>query len=783
MAIYPQQINDWLMSQFPSDQMVRPEDVKFQGVEVNASGELINIPVVYGRRRITPPRVFASVKSNNSNILYAVYAVSEGPITAYDKLFINDVPVGITSTGGLLTIGSGLYGGKLTVDLKLGNASGNNSTLFDEITGVASDFTNLKTSLVGMAYVVLKMTYTPDGPFQEVPKVTLDVCGRKLRNSSSIGSEQSVYENANPADVLLDLLTNDTYGRGLNDSKIDTTSLSSLRSSFESTLQSYIGGPYIKRGQVNWIMNTGNTVLSNVNELCRQFGIIMTLANGRYRFVPEHTSSTYVMTVTNDHLIDSWSYSVPDLSRKYNSVSVTYPDIDNNFQENAQTYTVASDQSADGKILEVNINYDAVTNGYLARFAAQSLYLKSRTQRIYRFRMTSAALQLIVGDIIVWDPEDTGSSTNYLRIISMSMSDDMTFNIEAVTHKNEFYPPFTLKSKIPLQPEIKPTPPGAITPTPVDPITPGTPTPIVPPTEIVRPPENTTNKITAPNAGETYLLTDGLGTDFYHIPLDKFQNFTTSVDSINYRWNTTLPQVKDATTGSTGVDVRVLEYSSSGKYDYYYMYKPYVTARNRNLDNISLGGEGLIVLNTVAYDRIYFAYEIGNGQFGVVSKLPGTTGALQTVTFDPETQSQAIYQLGTTINFLELSDVIYSKAERSASYTYYGFPSLVFNSNTNYYTTDGLDGLRYYLSYSTYAGQRWSIPSAVWAEKQNFALNNQGSRMTVKYFVVNNSGQPTFLGKQTLNLKNTLPSVFGLGSYLTTSRNNYFKGTKSTAPF
>lgn len=772
MAIYPQQINEWLESQFPRDQKVRPEDVKFQGIEINASGELINIPVIYGRRRITPPRVFASVKSNNSNILYAVYAVSEGPITSYDKLFINDIQVGITSTGGLLPIGSGLYGGKLTVDLKLGNASGNNSSLFDEITGVASDFTSLKNSLAGMAYIVLKMTYTADGPFQEMPKVSLDICGRKLRNSSSIGAEQNVYENANPADVMLDLLTNTRYGQGLADSKIDTTSISTLRSYFNQTLQSYIGGPYIKRGQVNWIMNTGNTVLTNVNELCRQFGMYMTYVNGKYRFQYDGISPTYVMQITSSQVIGGYTYSVPDLTNKYNRVNVVFPDIDNDFQETVATYEDTTHQTDDGEVLEVNMNFDAITNFYLARFAAENLERRSRVERVFRWKMTPAALQFQVGDIVQY--------IGLIRIVNMTMNDDMTFDVEGIRYDSTVYPPFQLKSKNPIRPEIKPTPPGAIQPAPTPPITPDVPTPVLPPVEIPRPAEETARKITISSIGESYTLSDGLGSDFYLFPVQKTANFTTSVADTNYITQTA---IYSKVYHSYGQDIRVMKYEQGTSADYFYIYKSYVSNRNRDLANISLGGEGLTILKTQSYDRIFFVYEIEPGQWGVISKLPGSTGKLEINRFDPETQSTVNGQFGLSINIFTLNDVIYSQAERPSSSSYYGFPVLRFDSNSNYYTTDSIDGLRYYLSYSTYAGQRWMIPNSIWSTRQNYSITTAGARMKIKMFVVNESGESIYLGYQNLNLHANMPAQFGLTAITATSRTNYFAGTKTTAPF
>ena len=816
MAIYPQQLNDWLLAQIPPDAVASGKELDFQGASENVGGELVNIPVIYGYQRITGPRVYTSTKAGNSKILYTAVAIGEGPITKYHKLFLNDEQVLIADNGdgGGAQVTQGTYGGILNYELFYGNRTANSVTgtnsgpisdLLTEITGNAQDIRQFSASMAGIAYIVLKMNYVDqNSPYKNFPKITVEVSGRKLRNSSTAGygTEANVFQDANPADVLLDVLTNTNYGRGMADSKIDYTTISALRSSFATTVIPFVNGSATPRAKCNYILETGRTVLDNVKDLCRQFGVVVTLANGLYRFTPEYKTSTVVMTITNSHIMNGFSITIPDLSVKFNRVSVSFPNRLDSFNQSVETMEDTAAIASDGKILDVTVDYSATTDPYQARNIAQTILLKSRNQKTYNFTMTKEALRLIVGDVIIWDPEDTQISTTYLRIISMTMNPDFTFAITAVTHADSYYPQFTAGSSAQKRIEIVPTAGGiVIQPTPtVPPTVTANPAPVPvigPPPPLPVIPQR--RKVTV---GSLTALDDTLPNsfNFYPVPIEKFANANTSVADANYRLATSQSFTQNAVSFGNYTAVNS---QSSGRYsNYFYDYRPALFYRERDLGNESLGGEGLLIGNGgIVYDKIYYVYEIDlSGNFGWISFLKQPLNNLyERFTFNPQNSTDSLVNLWrsdkrTTSETIRLLDCYQGTegpngSSSASSRSLYGCPFLVYNRAIGSYLVPNGDlGLKYDLKTSTTSLPKvWMIPGIqgkdVWTSKQNKTANSAAEKMTIKYFAVNpNNGQHQFLCSYTLNLDDRIPGL--QAQTLESSRQNWRAAKGSTGlPF
>jgi hypothetical protein len=793
MAIYPQQLNDWLLAQIPKDALASGKELDFQGASENVGGELVNIPVIYGYRKITGPRVYTSTKAGNSKILYTAVAIGEGPITKIHKLFLNDEQVLISDNGdgGGAQVTQGTYGGILNYEIFFGNRtyntitgtnSGPISDLLTEITGNAQDIRQFSASMAGIAYIVLKMNYVDqNSPYKNFPKITVEVSGRKLRNASTAGygTEANVFQDANPADVLLDYLTNTNYGRGMTASKIDFTSISALRSSFATTVIPFTNGAATPRAKCNYILETGRTVLDNVKDLCRQFGVVVTLANGLYRFTPEYKTSTVVMTITNSHIINGFSITIPDLSVKFNRVSVSFPNSLDSFNQSVETIEDAAAITSDGKILDVTVDYSATTDPYQARNNAQTILLKSRNQKTYNFTMTKEALRLTVGDVVIWDPENTETSTTYLRIISMTMNPDFTFAITAVTHQDSFYPQFTAGSSAQKRIEIVPTTAGIVI----------QPTPTVPPTVTATqaplpvigppPPLPTVPQRRKVSVGSLTALADTLpnSENFYPVPIEKFANVNTTVADANYRLATSQSFTQNSV--SFGNYTAVNSISSGRISNYYYDYRPALFYRERDLGNESLGGEGLLIGNGgIVYNKIYYVYEIDlGGSFGWINFLNAPNENIyERFTFNPESSTDSLVQLWRrdkpTINeTIKLLDCYQgtqgpNESQSASSRSLYGCPFLVYNRSVGSYLVPGGDlGLKYFLKLSaTNLPRPWVIPGIqgvdVWTSKQGKTAGSAAEKMTIKYFVVNpNSGQHQWLCNYSLNLDDRIPGL------------------------
>ena len=811
MAIYPQQLNDWLLAQIPKDAVASGKELDFQGASENVGGQLVNIPVIYGYRKITGPRVYTSTKAGNSKILYTAVAIGEGPITKVHKLYINDEQVLIADNGdgGGAQVTQGTYGGILDYEIFLGNRtyntitgtnSGSISDLLTEITGNAQDIRQFSASMAGIAYIVLKMNYVDqNSPYKNFPKITVEVSGRKLRNSSTAGygTEANVFQDANPADVLLDYLTNTNYGRGMADSKIDYTSISALRSSFATTVIPFTNGAMTPRAKCNYILETGRSVLDNVKDLCRQFGVVVTLANGLYRFTPEYKTSTVVMTINSSHIMNGFSITIPDLSVKFNRVSVSFPNRLDSFNQSVETMQDTDAIASDGKILDVTVDYSATTDPYQARNIAQTILLKSRNQKTYNFTMTKEALRLIVGDVIIWDPDNTEISTTYLRIISMTINPDFTFAMTAVTHADSYYPQFTAGSSAQKRIEIVPTAGGTVIQTtpavaPVVTATQASLPVIGPPPPLPVVPQR--RKVTL--AGVT-ALADTLpnSENFYPVPIEKFANVKTSVADANYRLSNSSTFTQNVV--NFGNYTAVNSQTGARYSNYFYDYRPALFYRERDLDNESLGGEGLLIGNGgIVYNKIYYVYEIDlSGSFGWINFLKSPLQNIyERFTFDPQNSTDSLVSFfrtdkPTSSETIRLLDCYQGTegpngSQSASSRSLYGCPFLVYNKSVGSYLVPNGDlGLKYFLKISdTRLPKNWVIPGLqgkdVWTSKQGKTAGSAAEKMTIKYFVVNpNSGQHQFLCSYTLNLDDRIP---GLQTATTLSSQQNWKAAKGS---
>ena len=739
--------NDWLNPQ-KNEQVITDKTYStVTGVELNLSGELVNIPVVYGYRRVVPPRVFNQVKPSDNKILYCVYALSEGYTARPDRIFVNDeqieLPASISSFN-VYTITKGTYANLIQVEFSIGvTNSVAMPTLIREITGSQTSYASFIDSMEGITYLVLKFTNPSTGsPFTELPKVTVDMFGRNIRNAASHPTHaagENQLGGTNPADVLLDLMTNTRYGAGIPDSRIDATSLATLKSSFDTTLVLLRNGVAQKRATCNYILNTGRSVIENIRELGRQFNIIITYANGKFRFTPEYQASSSA-TITETDLIGSIVEQKPDFSVKYNKVKVTYQDPVLGYSNNIVSYTDATALALDGKLLEVDLSYDAVTDPYVASAIAQSVLAKSRSQSVFTFTLRKIAHQFTVGDVITisqaakYHPttEDllVAAKSTVVRIIAMNMNADYTFSIQAVTHSNAFYTPVP-SAAIEYASVVQPANGGSIiAAVPTAPVVPAStnPTP-PPPTPIVVAPAaaatlflDTATVGTNTNEPPTLLGTAAQATNFYRGIMEHDVRTYLGVSGRYQAFSA--HSARDTPDNNYGFK-NLVEFNGTTK-TFLLTFRPYLTYRYRDTTKSADLSERKYRGN----NKIYYSYPVafeGNAyKYGWINqRISGEPRSLYTVIFDPETiAGQDIeirgFPTAPTPKRIDPGQVIEARA-----YNYHA-PYLEYYAafNARYYApptyTDKTlgDGLSYYLGGTAPSLLQWQISFDVFTRKQ-----------------------------------------------------------------
>lgn len=776
MAIYPQIPFEFLENiEEAGGKVTSWETVE----DLNLSGEIAYLPVVYGYRRLTGPRVFATLGVTNPYYLYVVIALGEAPCSM-NKLYFNDIQVNFlgsvktTNEFGqsvysfskyLFDPTRGMFGDLIQVEV----ADGSNgppwrpSVLIKEALGASSSTPQLlANSLANIGHIVIRFQYTASGPFKELPKITCDVTGAGAKyplSSSTLSSVKLTGYNLNPAVALFDLLTNRRYGRAFPESSIDVASYYNTFRSFNQPVP-YATGLSGKRLTLNAVIDTSVPTGENIRTICRQFGITLTYANGKWFMNSEwrisytqppygsrdplldgvvQTIQSSLATIDENSIVGSILETRPDITVRYNSVSVRWTDPDNNFSQSVVKFPDVEDASNtyliedQNKPLSTEIDLSYITNYYQARNMAQSILLKSRNQNRIRFTLVKSAHQFVVGDILTLSTAVPARNQN-IRIISMAMNPDYTWDIEAVTHDDAWYPPFTPGTKYTnpkvLQPGFTVTQ-KSVTEKPGD-LTNPLPEVFTPPQPIILPPPGTEITI----AGARNLVGGAYGDQFYvgawinnQGTYSQFQGFNEAGDNIP------LTNVTNSKNGYT--------------FDY--------TGRYTLILNLTFRYEYLGEQRFDNNDQIRMVYDISNPLEN--TRRYGIIGPAGTIYFDPErdtTMTRKTSPTGTFSETFTLDQVFTGDPSRTAQITgtlaSWGWPTLIYSKKCYFMYV----ALREKISTDTSA-----IPwEFVFRVQPTADANTTASITSVKFFTYRQDTGMKYLGAAEINIH---PSTVMLG--------------------
>ena len=498
--------NDYL-----TDLTLSEDEAKFVGIEVNPSESQTSIPVVYGFRRVEPIRLFSSVLPTNTNQLICIYALSEGYCRGIDKIYIDGNDIGVNSSQlqhrTIVDVGAGSYSGVLSVEFVDGrDGTSATSTVNPGPSTMVSRDLSVNLPYTNLSYLVCKFTYSVGGPYKQLPKVSVDLFGRYIMNDITSSGPPPTFSyswNASPVSVLLDMMTNTVYGAGISTSKIDTVSLGYLRTFF---VANYPGKyqPSAPLWQTNWIMDTSQTLLSNIKLLLETYQMVLTYINGKYFFNLEQYPIGSGLIFNSDTIIGGITVQYPNQSNKLNRCTVEYIDPAINFQTNSITWpdnaaTYAAYLSNDADVpLERRITSNMITRRTEAGDLAQMTVRRSRDQLYYTFRATKEAYNVRVGDTIQIQL-DYPSINQEVIVTKMTMLNDFTFDMECAYWASGFYN-LSFGANYPSSNYLRPLVPGTIGVQPPPQPAP-TPTPPPAPTFVIT---STSDQV---NEGQTFTIT------------------------------------------------------------------------------------------------------------------------------------------------------------------------------------------------------------------------------------------------------------------------------------
>lgn len=424
------------------------QTASFVGVNENPSGGSISIPVIYGQRRVEGIRFWTQVSATNSSVMYCAYALSEGWCQGMTQLFVDDVLVALSPTDFQhrvpITVSSSTYAGILEIEFVDGRSQ---ETYYGSVANVGPS-TMLQRDLTKnfawekLCYIVCKFTYVVNGPYDAMPKITVDLAGRKIPNFTSTNAANYTV---NPAYVIWDLMNNSVYGRGISKDLIDATSFTAAATACALNRPSLtITQPIYS---VNWICETNNSLLNNIKLILETFQLNLSFIANKWYLTAEHSpnaagASNY--TFNENNIIGDVSVQYSNISERYNRVIVEYIEPVNNYQNRTEQFppvgTTTYLDEDNGLILEKRIQTNMIANAIVANDLAQMTLKRSRNQLTYRFTTTKEAYQLQIGDYVFINTNIPNIVNQKCIVISMTMNPDSTIRMECVSYDPSWYP-------------------------------------------------------------------------------------------------------------------------------------------------------------------------------------------------------------------------------------------------------------------------------------------------------------------------------------------------------
>lgn len=437
-----------------------------RGVLLTKRGTNVDIPVIYGQRRVGGRIIYAETKGDNNQYLYVIYVIGEGEIHKISSIYVDDVklPNANPSFETVHNVGSERFKDRMSFQLFAGTEGQDESSLANE----AASWKNGLRKLPGVAYGVFRFEWkkietqeeADNNPYSGgIPNVQFDVLGKKCYRVKDHGSGQNLSASyssltknwtVNPVDHLLDYLLNPRFGCGLDITEIDAsyfkTAARKCQQQVDYDENGTQDGPFMIGASV---LNTNSRLMDNVKILVQGCRGYLPYSRGRYKIRIDDggndtdvTSATVniVYAVTEQDMMYGMNLIGEQKTQKYNQVIVKYVDPDQNYTEQEVSYSESADVTADGEDLIGEFFYQTVPNSAIAQNIARTIYKNSRTQRYIGFTATPELLEAEVGDIITITNSLFGFNAKTFKIQKMTINSDGTVGIEAREHTATIYP-------------------------------------------------------------------------------------------------------------------------------------------------------------------------------------------------------------------------------------------------------------------------------------------------------------------------------------------------------
>lgn len=443
------------------------------------------IPVVYGVQKIPGIPIFADTELNNPNIVYVVYAFSEGEIDGFLDFYIGDSPmicfdetdssartcfgrkkiVGDTMhrlAAGTSTSQPSVHGQEYKYndgngDIRIWTFHGKPDQTAAQVlvdiakrkgfylqnqNGNGPEYWDSRYKLLDTAYAVVRFTINENRT--EIPEISAEVQGKKVKVYNSDGTIKADKTSLNGVWQLMDYLTSDRYGANITLDQFplqkvisEAKILDIIDESYQISWQPYwryVGwndslSENRQIVQLNTILDTSESVFKNVQNILESFGGAVNNLSGEYRITVEKYSTNPLRI----NFLDT--YGDLDLSdttgrNKFNSVQASLVDPALSWKTNSITFYNSKFKEQDkGLDKKLQLSFANITNYYTARSYADRELKKSRYSRTLSFSVPYKFIGIEPNDPIAFTYERYGWKDKFFLVDEVENTRDGKINL------------------------------------------------------------------------------------------------------------------------------------------------------------------------------------------------------------------------------------------------------------------------------------------------------------------------------------------------------------------
>ena len=389
-----------------------------QGLLLNKASTTSPIPVIYGSRRIGGNRVFLEVSGENNEYVHLVLALCEGPISAINTVYLNDVPSTDTRFSGLVDVYKHLGTDDQIADANL-------------MTAVPS--WTAEHRLCGVAYLYIRLKWDSDVFSGGLPTITADIDGRLIYDPRDAITKFS----RNPALCIRDYITNTRYGRGIPESQIQDSDVIAAANYCDETVT--VGGIVQARYTCDGAINIDDSALTNTERLLSCCRGMLVFSAGYYRLLIDRPAvSTF--SFTEDNITGSWQITLGSKKNMFNRLRVRIFNPDRSWQDDIIPIDSEALRVLDnGLILETSIDLPFTAQAGTARQIGAINLNQSRQQIVCQFTAFIEGLRCEVGDVVSITHSTPGWDGKLFRVLGIQLKNDDEVIVSAREYDETVY--------------------------------------------------------------------------------------------------------------------------------------------------------------------------------------------------------------------------------------------------------------------------------------------------------------------------------------------------------